>query len=102
MSQREEFEEWHKEKHKAMWKLKQDQDDLFFIALGWKAWQAAQAKQAAEIKELKYINERLQKHCSETTEQLNIALGKCASLEKANAAYRALEKKRDAMAGGEL
>jgi hypothetical protein len=48
-----------------------------------------------EINELKYINDRLQKHCSETTEQLNIALGKCASLEKANAAYRALEKKRN-------
>ena len=56
----------------------------------------------AEIEDLKYINERLQKHCSELTEQLNVIAGKCASLEKANAAYRALEKKRDALAGGEL
>lgn len=93
------------------------------VSLAWETWQAAQLaqatefaelledltdarsgresavmlnnEQAAEITELKYINDRLQHHCTELTEQLNVALCKCASLEKANAAYRALEKKRN-------
>lgn len=133
MSQREEFEEWHKEKYWGFWlhwksaRLTPPDDTL---QRDWETWQAAQLaqatefaelledltdarsgresavmlnnEQAKEINELKYISERLQHHCKELTEQLNIALCKCASLEKANAAYRALEKKRDALAGGEL
>lgn len=75
--------------------LSELREDLTDARSGWESAVMLNNEQAAEITELKYINERLQKHCSELTEQLNVITGKCASFEKANAAYRALEKKRN-------